>query len=228
MTSVPQPDPLFRYVGRNPIAPLLTSGGVGVRPTREDLIAFEDECAAAFESAQIRAPIHLAGGNEDQLIAIFGHIQPDDYVYASYRQHFHALLHGVPRSRVMAEIMAGHSMHLTFPEHRFYSWAIVGGLLPIATGMAAALKRRGDPARVWCFCGDMGARMGIFHESTTYARNFALPINFVVEDNGYACDTPTSEVWGEHVEDEFMANPVQVYHYTRTRPHVGVGKWVTF
>lgn len=195
--------------------------------TREELIAFEDEVAAHFEAARIRAPIHLAGGNEDQLIEIFREIRAQDWVFASYRQHFHALLRGVPRERVMAEILKGNSMHLTFPEHRFHSWAIVGGMLPIATGVAAGIQRRGEDARVWCFCGDMAARMGIFHESTTYARNFRLPVRFVVEDNGFACDTPTATVWGED-RGVTVSPSVLVYRYQRDRPHVGVGKWVTF
>lgn len=196
------------------------------RPTIEELIAFEDEVAAAFEAGRIRAPIHLSGGNEPQLIEIFEDIRPTDWVFCSYRQHHHALLHGVPRERVMAEILAGRSMHLTFPDHRFYSWAIVGGMCPIATGVAAGIKRRGAGERVWCFIGDMGARMGIFHESGRYSQNFELPITFVVEDNGLACHTPTAAVWGED-RGAPDAGPI-VYKYQRNRPHVGIGKWVAF
>lgn len=196
------------------------------RPTAAELIAFEDEVAAAFEAGRIRSPIHLSGGNEATLIEIFERIRPNDWVFASYRQHYHALLHGVPRERVMAEILAGRSMQLTFPEHRFYSWGIVGGLCPIACGVAAALKRKSDPAHVWCFVGDMGARMGIYHESLHYAANFGLPLDFVVEDNGFACDTPTRTVWG--LESGAARASEFRYKYERNRPHVGVGKWVTF
>lgn len=196
------------------------------RPTKQELIAFEDEVAVAFESGRIRSPIHLSGGNEDELLALFDQISPGDWVFASYRQHYHALLHGVPRALVMAEILAGRSMQLTFPEHRFYSWGIVGGLCPIAAGVAAAIRRRGEAARVWCFVGDMGSRMGIFLESQRYAANFDLPITFVVEDNGFACDTPTAAVWGEEI-GRGVAAPI-VYTYKRNRPHVGIGKWVTF
>jgi len=196
------------------------------RPTAAELIAFEDQVAAEFEAGRIRAPIHLSGGNEAELIELFEHIKPGDWVFASYRQHHHALLHGVPAERVMAEIMAGRSMSLTFPEHRFYSWAIVGGLCPIAAGVAAAIRRRGEDAHVWCFVGDMASRMGIFDESRRYAANFGLPITYVVEDNGFACDTPTAAVWGEDRGADDPGN--LVYTYKRNRPHVGVGKWVTF
>lgn len=195
------------------------------RPTVSELIAFEDEVAAAFEAGRIRSPIHLQGGNELALLKIFERIRPEDWIFASYRQHYHALLHGVPRDRVMAEIMAGHSMSLTFPEHRFHSWAIVGGLCPIAAGVAAALKRRGDEAHVWCFIGDMGARMGIYRESREYVANFELPLTFVVEDNGFACETPTRTAWGD---GRARSEPVIEYAYERNRPHVGIGKWVSF
>lgn len=195
--------------------------------TKEQLIAFEDEVAESFAAGWIRAPIHLAGGNEDQLISIFEEIEPTDWVFASYRQHYHALLHGVPRERVMAEILAGRSMQLTFPDHRFYSWAIVGGLSPIAVGVAAAIKRRGGAERVWCFMGDMAWRMGLVHESRRYAANFGLPIRFVVEDNGQACGTPTATVWGENCIDRQRA-AVDSYGYQLTRPHVGVGRWIAF
>lgn len=197
-----------------------------MRPSIQELIAFEDEVAEAFATGRIRAPIHLSGGNEAELVELFEEIRPTDWIFASYRQHYHALLHGVPRDRVMAEILAGRSMHLTFPEHRFYSWAIVGGLSPIATGLAAALKGRGDPARVWCFLGDMASRMGLVHESLQYASNFGLPIRFVIEDNGQACGTPTAAVWGE--DRRAGGGEMQRYSYRLNRPHVGIGKWVAF
>lgn len=196
------------------------------RFTAAELIAFEDDVALAFEAGRIRSPVHLSGGNEAQLIELFERIRPGDWIFASYRQHHHALLHGVPRERVMAEILAGRSMQLTFPEHHFYSWGIVGGLCPMACGVAAALQRKGDPARVWCFIGDMGARMGIYLESRRYAANFGLQLTFVVEDNGFACHTPTGTVWGE---DRRAGDPGElVYTYERSRPHVGIGKWVSF
>lgn len=195
--------------------------------TKQELIAFEDEVAEAFSAGRIRAPIHLAGGNEDQLIELFRQVKPTDWVFASYRQHYHALLHGVPREQVMAEILAGRSMQLTFPEHRFYSWAIVGGLSPIAVGVAAALKRAGNPAMVWCFMGDMASRMGLVYESVEYAANFHLPIRFVIEDNQQACGTPTAAVWGADRWGHKTRN-VYRYDYQLSRPHVGVGKWIAF
>jgi TPP-dependent pyruvate/acetoin dehydrogenase alpha subunit len=196
--------------------------------TAAELIAFEDEIAAAFAAGKIRGPIHLCGGNEEQLIEIFKGISRDDWVFSTYRNHYHALLHGIPREQVMAEVMGGRNMNLTSAAHRFFTSAIVGGTLPIAAGVAAALKRSDSPRKVWCFVGDMAATTGAFHEATNYAYTHGLPITFIVEDNGYSADSPTMECWGPLCVLETDNPYVELYTYTRTRPHAGIGRWVDF
>ncbi len=175
---------------------------------KEDLITFEQEIADLFEQGKIRAPVHLSGGNEDELIRIFEQIKPTDWVFSNHRNHSHALLKGIPRDWLREEILAGHSITINNAEHKFFSSAIVGGILPIAVGVAMTGQT------VWCFCGDMAASTGIFHESVRYATGHALPIHFVVEDNGLSVETPTQKVWG--------------YVYERKWPHQGTSKWVVF
>ena len=192
--------------------------------TPAELIAFEDEVAEAFEAKRIRAPIHLSGGNEQQLIDIFASVASQDWVFCSYRNHYHALLHGVPRDKVMAEILAGKSMNMSFPEHRFFSSAIVAGCLPIATGAAMAVKRRSGKEHVWCFVGDMAATSGAYHEATRYAAGQQLPITYVIEDNGLACDSPTEECWGPQGHGHRETR----YRFQRKWPHVGIPKYVNF
>ena len=194
---------------------------VGLRMTRDDLIAFEREVAETFERQEIPGPIHLSGRNEDALIEIFREIDPADWVFSTYRSHYHALLHGIPRAWLMSEIRAGRSMNICSPEHRFHSSAIVGGCLPIAVGVAAALKRAFIPWRVWCFVGDMAGTTGAFIEANAYARGHGLPITFVIENNNLSCDTPTAECWG-HGE----AEDVRMYSYKRAYPHSGIGRYV--
>lgn len=183
------------------------------------LIEFENKIAAAFESRRIRAPIHLAGGNEEQLIEIFKDIKRTDWVLSTWRSHYHALLHGVPPFMVMNEIIAGRSMALHFPEYRFLTSAIMGGILPIACGLAAAGER------VWCFAGDMAASGGAFHEARQYAIGNDLPVKFVIEDNGLSTNTPTQRAWGT-----FPSSPPKTitYAYERTQPHCGTGAYVAF
>lgn len=174
----------------------------------KNLLDFEKDIAACFERGGIKAPIHLHGGNEDKLIEIFRCIKTDDYVFSTHRSHYQALLKGVPPELVKSEIIKGHSISLQFPEYNFYTSAIVGGICPIALGVAMAGKQ------AWCFLGDMAAETGIFHECVKYAHSHSLPIHFVVEDNGMSVDTPTEKVWR--------------YSYERKFPHQGSGKYVIF
>lgn len=193
--------------------------------TKDELIAFEEEVARRFEAKEINGPIHLCSPEQaDPLIEIFKQIDPQDWIFATYRSHMHALLHGIPREEVMAQIVAGRSMTLSFPAHHFMSSAIVGGCLPIATGVALALKRLRSVRKVWCFVGDMGSTGGAFHEAFQYSRGQTLPIEFIVEDNGLSCDSPTVECWGPH----FAWRGGKSYPYQRTWPHVGSGQFVSF
>ena len=145
----------------------------------EALIAFEQEIAQLFEQGQIRSPVHLSGGNEDALIRIFQSIKPTDWVFSTHRSHYHALLKGIPKEWLKAEILANRSITINNAEHHFFSSAIVGGILPIAVGVAMTGQT------VWCFCGDMAGSTGIFYECLQYAQGHDLPITFVIEDNGY-------------------------------------------
>lgn len=192
--------------------------------TPESLIAFERDIAAEFDAGQIKAPVHLAGGNEQVLIDIFREIAPGDWVLCSWRSHYHCLLKGVPPAELKAAIIAGRSIALCFPEHKILSSAIVGGICPIATGLGWAIKERGGKERVHVFVGDMTAETGIYHECTHYCSAHDLPVKFYVEDNGLSVCTETWKVWGPQA---FHAK-VQTYNYDLTHPHVGTGKWVRF
>jgi len=188
--------------------------------TADELIAFERRVLNAVESGEARGPVHCSGGNEEQLIEIFREIRREDWIFSTYRNHYHALLHGVPPEHLFAEILAGRSISFNSPAHRFYTSAIVGGCLPIAVGVAAGIKRRGGSERVWCFVGDMCASTGAFNDATSYSARQGLPIRFVVEDNGMSTETPTKEAWGR----EWNRPEIKHYHYTRTTPHYGSGK----
>lgn len=189
----------------------------GYAMLKKDLIDFEQQVAEAFERCEIRGPIHLSGVNETQLIDLFANIEPSDWVLSTWRSHYHALLHGVPPEKVMAEIMAGRSMMLHFPEYRFMTSAIVGGMLPIACGLAAAGET------VWCFVGDMCASTGAFHDAQKYANRNAQ-VNWVIEDNGLSTNTPTDKAWGELRNRNSTAN----YTYRRSTQHCGTEVYVAF
>src|SRR5262245_62129243 len=143
--------------------------------TVDELKSFEVEAAEYFAAGAIFSPVHFSGGNEEQLIEVFKHIPRTAWVFSTWRSHFHALLHGVPREKVMEAILDGKSMNLNFPEYRFFSSAIVGGTLPIACGVAAT------GCEVFCFVGDMTASLGFFQDAKQFSEGQKLQVCFVIE-----------------------------------------------
>ncbi len=191
---------------------------------KEELIEFENEIKDSFLNGDIQAPVHLSDGNEEMLIDLFSQVKPTDWVFSAWRSHYHALLHGVDPDWLKDQILRGFSITICNPEHRFYASAIVGGILPIALGAAMGIKRNNEPDHVWVFIGDMTYRTGICHECISYAAGHALPISFIVEDNGIAVQTPTEIVWGQ----DKIEPDVYIYKFNSSYPHVGAGQWVTF
>lgn len=202
-----------------------------VRYTRQDLIYFEEDIAASFNNKEIRAPIHLYQGCEEQMIDVFRrHVHEDDWVLCSWRSHYQCLLKGVPPAEVKAAILDGKSISLCFPKHRILSSAIVGGVLPIATGLALGIKLRGEKNKVVCFLGEMTSETGIAHECIKYSTQQRLPILFVVEDNEKSVCSPTREVWKMDrltYERERPGN-VLYYKYQSKWPHAGSGERINF
>lgn len=220
---------------------------------RQDLIDFEHRVAVLWENGKINAPIHLSGGNEEQLLNIFEEIKPHDYVFSTHRNHYHALLHGVPAGELMDEICGadhspckGRARSMGFIDCRakFYSSAIVGGMCSVAVGVAWALKQQGnnDPLKidelaskrhVWCFVGDGVLDGGHFWECWQYAESLELPITFIVEDNNRAtCSTckDRGQVFGV-IAAQTSSNKkmrLRYYEYKPAWPHVGTGKYVQF
>jgi TPP-dependent pyruvate/acetoin dehydrogenase alpha subunit len=193
---------------------------------KEDLIEFENNIISHWENGEIRGPIHLSNGNEEQLIKVFSKIGVDDWVFSTWRSHYHALLHGVEPEVLKQKILDGKSITIVDKDSKFYSSAIVTGTLPIALGVAKSIKYNGGDDKVWVFVGDMAFESGIFYEVHKYARNYDLPLYFVVEDNGVSTNTPTLDTWNG-IQRE-IPEDVIYYQYKSKYPHYGTGKWVVF
>ena len=191
-----------------------------------DLLAFEDKVKILYEDAKISAPIHLSKGNEKELLEIFQYVHHDDWVFSSWRNHYHALLHGIEEEDLIKDIIDGRSMSTNSIKPKFYSSSIVGGIIPIAVGVGKANKLNKSPRRVWCFIGDMTYETGIFYEAYKYSKNFELPLQFVVEDNNLSTNTPTDETWGNKKKE--VLEDIIYYKYNREFPHHGTGSWVLF
>lgn len=202
--------------------------------TADKLRAFEEWCIGSFYQGKIMSPLHLSGGNEKQLIEIFKDIKNDDWVFTTYRSHYHALLKGVDEEWLKKWILENKSIHVMNKENKIISSAIVGGTLSTAVGVAMGLKLSGkqNMEHVWVFVGDMTASSGLFHDAWQYSFNNNLPITFVIEDNGLSTDTPTKTAWGNegyrHWWEDKERPKIITYKYERTHPHYGLYNRVDF
>jgi pyruvate dehydrogenase E1 component alpha subunit len=198
--------------------------------TKQELIEFEEDIASSFNSGLIKAPIHLYSGNENQIIDIFKNVNEEDWIFCSWRSHYQCLLKGVPREILKQDIIDGKSITLCYPDFNIYSSAIVTGNIPIATGTAFDIKRKGKSNHVWCFVGDMTSETGTFYENHKYAVNHDLPITYIIEDNSKSVCTDTREVWNIN-ELTYSKKDIQkiiYYKYETKYPHAGSGKRIQF
>ena len=159
----------------------------------------EEKCAELYGQQKIRGFLHLYIGEEAVAAGAMRALEPGDNVVATYREHGHALLRGVPMGAIMAEMYGkregcsggrGGSMHLFDASKRFYGGnAIVGGGLPLAVGMALAARLQGKRCVTACFFGEGAVAEGAFHESLNLAQLWQLPVAFFCENNLYAMGT---------------------------------------
>jgi pyruvate dehydrogenase E1 component alpha subunit len=194
--------------------------------TSDELIAFEDNIVEHWEKGGIQGPVHLCNGNEEQLLEISKRMNDSDWVFSTWRSHYHALIKGVSPIWLKQEILEGRSITIVSEKDKFYASAIVSSIIPIAVGAAMGIKSNGGTEKVWCFVGDMAFETGQFYEMHKYATNLNLPIIFIVEDNGVSTNTPTIETWGG-VKRDIPTNVIW-YNYKNKWPHYGTGKWITF
>jgi pyruvate dehydrogenase E1 component alpha subunit/2-oxoisovalerate dehydrogenase E1 component len=169
---------------------------------------FEEKAAELYQLGKIRGFLHLYIGEEAVGVGAMGALGPDDSIVTTYRDHGHALARGISPRLLMAEMFGkstgcsrgrGGSMHFFDAEHRFYGgYAIVGGGLPIAAGIALADKMMGRAGRITgCFFGDGAVAEGEFHETMNLASLWKLPVLFLCENNYYAMGTPLKTTLAE-------------------------------
>jgi pyruvate dehydrogenase E1 component alpha subunit len=161
---------------------------------------FEEAAGRAYQQGKIRGFLHLYVGQEAVAVGAISAAEPTDYIVATYREHAHYLARTGDARGAMAELYGkgtgcvggrGGSMHLFDAAKRFLGgWAIVGGHVPIAAGVAFASKYRNEPDVTLCFFGDGTANQGAFHEGLALAGLWKLPVVFICENNQYAYSVP--------------------------------------
>ena len=157
-----------------------------------------------FLRGLVKGTTHLAAGQEAVAVGASAALRPDDYVFATYRGHHHAIARGATPEGCLAELMQkatgvcrakGGSMHLTRADHGMLgSYAIVGAHLPMANGAAWSARLRGTTQVAVAFFGDGATNIGAFHEALNLAAVWKLPVLFVCENNRYMEYTPIEAV----------------------------------
>jgi pyruvate dehydrogenase E1 component alpha subunit len=168
---------------------------------------FEERTEEQYTRARIGGYCHLAIGEEAANVGSIDCLEPEDYLFASYRDHAAALAIGSAPAAVMAELFGketgvaggyGGSMHLLDVDRHFLGgWGIVGGHLPIAVGAALALDYRDAPGAVLCQFGDGATNTGAFHEALNLAAIWDLPVVFQAINNLYGMGTSVEQASAE-------------------------------
>jgi len=160
---------------------------------------FEEKAAEAYAHGKIGGFCHLYIGQEAVAVGTMAALRPDDTIMTSYREHGQALARGVSARAVMAELFGkatgssggkGGSMHIFDTATNFLGGhAIVGGHIPLVTGVAFAIKyREGDQVSVGFF-GEAAVNNGAFHEALNMAAVWRLPAIYICENNRYGMGT---------------------------------------
>src|SRR5256884_65247 len=160
---------------------------------------FEEKCAESYSLGKIGGFCHLYIGQEAVAVGAISALRPDDYVLTSYREHGQAIAKGITPDAVMAELYGkatgcsrgkGGSMHLFDADVNFLGGhAIVGGQIPLATGVAFASKYKETDQVALCFFGEAAVNQGAFHESLNMAQLWKLPCIYICENNKYGMGT---------------------------------------
>ena len=184
-----------------PAAPQQSDPALNLELLRSMLLQrrFEERTAEAYALGKIGGFCHLYIGQEAVSTGTISMLRPDDYVITTYRDHGPALARGMTPRSIMAELFGrqdgcsrgkGGSMHLFDSNTNFLGGhGIVGGHVPLATGVGFAIKYRGGDQVIVCFMGESVVNTGAFHEALNMAGLWKLPCVFLIENNRYGMGT---------------------------------------
>lgn len=163
---------------------------------------FEERASVLYRNGEIPGFVHLSIGQEASAVGVCSALSLEDGIVSNHRGHGHCIAKGVPLQAMFAELMGrrtgscgglGGSMHIADVKRGIYGAnGIVGAGLPIACGVAASMKLRGQGAVVAAFFGDGAVAQGAFHESMNLASIWKLPVIFVCENNGFSEMSPAT------------------------------------
>jgi pyruvate dehydrogenase E1 component alpha subunit len=165
---------------------------------------FEERVKLLFLEGSMPGTIHQCQGQEASAVGVCAALNGDDLITSTHRPHGHALAKGLSADEMMIELFGkatgcckgkGGSMHIgNIAKGMVPAIAIVGGGIPLATGMALAIKLSGRQQVVACFFGEGATNEGAFHEGVNLGALWSLPVIYVCENNLYGASTAYSTV----------------------------------
>ena len=164
---------------------------------------FEERVKYLFLEGVMPGTIHQYQGQEAIAVGVCAALEPADVITSTHRPHGHAIAKGLTVESLMHELFGkptgccrgkGGSMHVGDPAKGMIpAIAIVGGGVPVATGMALAFRMKKEPRVAVCFMGDGAVNEGAFHEGVNMGAIWLLPVVYVIENNRYSASTPIAE-----------------------------------
>jgi pyruvate dehydrogenase E1 component alpha subunit len=159
----------------------------------------EEKSAELYSQGKIGGFLHLYIGEEAIAVGACQALRDKDHLLTAYRDHGWAVARGLDPKAIMAELLGkatgvsggkGGSMHMASAKRHYWGGhAIVGGHIPLATGVGLALRYKEQDGAVLCVFGEGTTNIGYFHESINLAAVWDLPVVYLVENNEYGMGT---------------------------------------
>ena len=164
---------------------------------------FEERVNEMFMQGMIHGTAHFAVGEEATAAGGINALHPDDYIMSCHRGHAHCIAKGADMKRMMCELLGkrdgfckglGGSMHIVdISTGNFGANGVMGPSIPMATGVALAIKKEKSGKVILDYFGDGTSNSGLFHEALNMAALWKLPIVYLCENNLYGMSTPVSK-----------------------------------
>ncbi len=156
-----------------------------------------------LQAREFKIPVHLALGHEAVAVAVTEHMTRADRLLLSHR-NLHYNLGRVGKVLPIIREFRGEgdaiargtlgSMNLSQPEAGLiYTSNILGNNLPVAAGVAMALKSQGEGGVAFVVTGDGAMEEGAFYETFLLAGCAQVPLVILVENNGWSMYTEIAE-----------------------------------
>lgn len=179
-----------------------------MRLTRE----FENTVLRLYHQGKIVGGAYSGYGNEATAVGSAFALGRNDYLFPMHRDigaHFvkgqtarNLMLQHLGRKDSLTRGRDG-TGHYSDPALRIYgNISHLGAMVPVATGVALAMKLQKKKSVVMTYIGDGGSNVGEVHEALAMASVMSLPLILIIENNQYAYSTPIAkQVRAERLSD---------------------------